>query len=81
MIELRRHSTPGAGSPPRPARWRDLERSALAVPEGIAFRLLERAAFRRVFSPARDTLESAALRVVEKTSLSVLDWIAGRSIG
>jgi len=81
MITFRRPFEPELASLQRTARLRDLERQALALPEGIAFRLLEGAAFRRIFFPRRDTLESDALRVVEKAALNVLDWIAMRSAG
>ena len=81
MTTLRRAFEPATSSLPGSARLRNLERWALALPDGIAFRILERAAFRRIFSPRRDTLESDALRVVERAALNVLDWIAVRSAG
>ena len=81
MITLRRAFAPALVSLQGTTRLRDLEHRALALPEGIAFRLLEGAAFRRIFSPRRDTLESDALRVVEKAALNVLDWIDARSAG
>jgi len=62
-------------------RRRAVELQALAIPEVVAFRLLEAAALRRVFAPRRDTLESAALHRVERAALNVLDWVARRSAG
>ena len=81
MIASHRVLSPGVAAQPGASRWRSLKRAALALPEGVAFRVLEGAAFRRVFSPRRDTLESDALRVVEKAALGILDWVAVRSVG
>lgn len=81
MSAFRRVFESGTGARQGAGPWRSLQQSALALPDGLAFRLLEGAAFRRVFAPRRDTLESAALRVLEKAALSVMEWTARRSGG